>query len=179
MARMAEITEVELNIQTMKADNDTLIITDPCYILKEEHWDDFGDKNGYSDLDMYLRRYHNFGEVLGYETGFGDWSNLVCENETGKAIGRFCADAGMVMVCTASDLANYRPDYQEVVKDLVERECAAVIPDFTGEVKLSMETYKSPYGNYDNHWTVITGESEDGNDWHTLHATEDYVDFED
>lgn len=179
MARVEELTKVIHNIQTMKADNDTLIITDPCYILKEEHWDDFGNKNGYSDLDKYLRHYHNFGEVLGYDTGFGDWSNLVCDNETGKAIGRFCADAGMVMVCTASDLANYRPDYQEVVKDLVEHGCAAVIPDFTGEVKLSMEIYKSPYGNYDNRWTVITGDSKDGNSWHTLHATEDFVDFED
>ena len=169
--------KVKHNIQTMKVEHDTLIITDPCYILHDEHWDNFGNKNGYKDLDMYLNRYHNFGEVIGYETGFGDWSNLAIDNETSRVLGRFCADSGMVMVCTAPDLANYRPDYVEVVKDLVERNCAVTIPDFTGEVKLSMETYKSPYGNYENHWAVITGESAEGNSWHTLHAMESYEDF--
>ena len=35
--------EVKEKVQSMHADNDTLIITDPCYLMKDEHWQQYCD----------------------------------------------------------------------------------------------------------------------------------------
>ena len=146
--------------QEMKADNDTLIITDPCYIMHDEHWEHFLDMEFGSNpigLDNYLRQYHNFGEVIAADTGYGDWNNEVIELQTHTPIGEFSADAGMVIVCTASDLTNYGYDKDEIER-LQEKGCLAVIPNFTGNVELVYE-YKG-----ENKLAVIHGTGETGED---------------
>ena len=158
--------------QEMNVENDTLIITDPCYILKEEHWEhwlsmEFGkDPIG---LDNYLRQYHNFGEVIAADTGYGDWNNEVQESKTGAVLGEFTADAGMVIVCTASDLTNYGYDREKFL-DLVERGCITIIPNFTGTVELHYE-----YNKDESKLAVLYGMSKDeGEDFHTMQwATEE------
>lgn len=143
--------------QEMKADDDTLIITDPCYIMREEDWDRwigmaFSDNP--IELDTYLRKYHNFGEVIACDTGYGDWSNEIIELETGNCLGEFTADAGMVIVCTASDLSNYGYD-KEKIEDLQERGCLTIIPNYSGDIELVYE-YSSSNGKL----AVIHGTSE-------------------
>lgn len=127
--------------QEMIADNDSLIITDPCYIMKDEDWDqycniEFGPTP--IGLDNYLRQYHNFGEVIAADTGYGDWSNTVTNSATGEVIGRFTADAGMVICCTLSDLTNYGYD-KEKLQRYIKHGCAALIPDYSGHIELSYE----------------------------------------
>lgn len=125
--------------QTMQADNDTLIITDPCYLMSDEDWDEWLElENAYTNpnsLLEYLRSKHNFGEVIVADTGYGDWSNEVFESDTNETIGEFTADAGMVIVCTASDLTNYGYDREKFL-DLSEKGCLAVIPNYTGTITL-------------------------------------------
>lgn len=127
--------------QQMIADNDTLIITDPCYIMKDEHWQHWLDMEFGSNpigLDNYLKQYHNFGEVIAADTGYGDWTNEVIDTATNDTIGNFAADAGMVIVCTASDLTNYGYDKDELER-LEQAGCLAVVPNFSGVVKLVYE----------------------------------------
>lgn len=158
--------------QEMNVENDTLIITDPCYILKEEHWEHWlGMESGDNPicLDNYLRQYHNFGEVIAADTGYGDWNNEVQESKTGAVLGEFTADAGMVIVCTASDLTNYGYDREKFL-DLVERGCITIIPNFTGTVELHYE-----YNKDESKLAVLYGMSKDEDeDFHTMQwATEE------
>lgn len=158
--------------QQMVVENDTLIITDPCYLMKDEDWEHFLSLELTSKpigLDNYLRQYHNFGEVIGADTGYGDWDNEVQETKTGAVLGEFTADAGMVIVCTASDLTNYGYDREEFL-DLVERGCIAVIPNFTGTVELHYE-----YSKDESKLAVIYGMPKDEDeDFHTMQwATEE------
>ena len=155
--------------QKMNVENDTLIITDPCYILKEEHWEHWLGMeycNSPIGLDNYLRQYHNFGEVIAADTGYGDWSNEVYESNTGAVLGEFTADAGMVIVCTASDLTNYGYDRGQFLK-LCERGCIAVIPNFTGTIELHYE-----YNKDESKLAVIYGMSKDEDeDFNTMQWT--------
>ena len=130
-----EVTEVTIE-QEMIADGDTLIITDPCCLLKDEDWNELGNTYGYDNLKEYLTEKHNFGELVCGDTGFGDWSNLIIEDDTDKEVGRFTADAGMFIVCTASDLTNYGID-KEKFDSYVRNGLIAVIPDYSGRVTVT------------------------------------------
>ena len=157
--------------QQMVVENDTLIITDPCYIMNDEDWEHFLSLELTSKpigLDNYLRQYHNFGEVIGADTGYGDWNNEVIDSKSNEAVGEFTADAGMVIVCTASDLTNYGYDREKFL-DLGERGCIAVIPNFTGTIELRYE-----YSKDESKLAVIYGMSEDEDEnFHTMQwATE-------
>ena len=142
------MTARETVTETMLADNDTLVVTDPCYLLAKEHWEHFCNlcfdekyektKKVSITISEYLRKYHNFGEVVGGDTGYGDWSNAV-KTETGRIIGNFVADAGMVICCTVSDLVNYNPSIMSTINELERVGSLAVIPDYTGEVIYELE----------------------------------------
>ena len=155
--------------QQMVVENDTLIITDPCYIMNDEDWEHFLSLELTSKpigLDNYLRQYHNFGEVIGADTGYGDWNNEVIDSKSNEAVGEFTADAGMVIVCTASDLTNYGYDREKFL-DLVERGCITIIPNFTGTVELHYE-----YSKDESKLAVIYGMSKDENeDFNTMQWT--------
>ena len=131
--------EVQESVQTMHADNDTLIITDPCYLMRDEHWQHYCDMEFSKDpigLDNYLRQYLSFGEVIAADTGYGDWSNKVFTvDESNTVLGEFAADAGMVCVVTASDLTNYGYD-REQLQDWVKRGLVTVIPNYSGDITL-------------------------------------------
>lgn len=150
--------------QTMQADNDTLIITDPCYIIKDSHWDHWLNMEFSQNpigLDTYLRNYHNFGEVIAADTGYGDWNNEVIDSN-GEVIGEFSADAGMVIVCTASDLTNYGYDKDEI-KRLQDIGCLTIIPNYTGTIELHYE-----YNDDESKLAVLYGMSESCGDFNTL-----------
>ena len=157
--------------QEMIADNDTLIITDPCYILKEEHWNHWLDMEfGKSPIGLanYLRQYHNFGEVIAADTGYGDWSNTVFNTDTKDVVGTFTADAGMVIVCTSSDLTNYGYDKDEVDR-LQSIGCLTIIPDYSGNIRLCYE-----HNGNNSKLAVIeaVGETEEDINFNTLHIND-------
>ena len=148
-------------VQTMHVDNDTIIITDPCYLLADEHWEHYCNLE-FSDnsigLDNYLRQYHNFGEVIAADTGYGDWDNEVFTvDDSNTVLGEFTADSGMVCVMTASDLSNYGYDLDKFQSD-VDRGLIAVIPNYTGDIALEYH-YKNG-----NKLAVIIGTGETSDD---------------
>ena len=154
-------------VQTMHVDNDTIIITDPCYLMRDEHWQHYCDMEFSKDpigLDNYLRQYHNFGEVIAADTGFGDWDNEVFTvDDSNTVLGEFTADAGMVCVMTASDLSNYEYDKDEF-QDYVDKGLIAVIPNYTGDIALEYH-----YRNGDKLAVIIgTGETSDDPSFTTI-----------
>lgn len=162
--------------QEMTADNDTLIITDPCYIMRDKDWEAFLDLELTSNpigLDNYLRQYHNFGEVIAADTGVGDWCNEVYDIQSDKTLGEFCADAGMLICCTASDLANYGTDISEVMK-LVGNGCATIIDSYSGHINLCYETDDSDKSDYPTRVAVLeaVGDTDEDCNWSTKHLEE-------
>lgn len=73
-----------------------IIITDPCYIIRNE--------NGITKNDWHYCEYGEYMERLGiknyltHDTIYGDWGCTVFDSDTKKPLGRFCADAGLVSV---------------------------------------------------------------------------------
>ena len=83
----------------------TIIITDPCYILNNEDWDELcekylGEESEEGDFEFNVAK--KLQEISGDEkavvgqTGFGDWENEI-DGQT------FFADSGMVCVVEETD----------------------------------------------------------------------------
>lgn len=167
----------------------TIVITDPCYIIKENpikcpNEEDYSTQEelAYEEaLDKYFeesRKYDdwdkcNYGEnmralgihnYISESTIYGDWGcttyqteeepkeflesilrviNNNLENEEGdnelpipdegKAIGGFCADAGLVGVFLLDEILTYNPDWKSWIEE--HSWCATIIEDFEGEVE--------------------------------------------
>lgn len=78
-----------------------IIITDPCYIMKDDDWHKFCD--GELELEEIIP------SIIYRDTLYGDWSCSTFSNN--KNIGEFCADAGMVCVATLEDILKYNPNF--------------------------------------------------------------------
>lgn len=137
-----------------------ILITDPCYITKDEDWRSTEELEDYYDLLS-----DNNVDSLSDSTGGGDGSWKVyktdgdpmeCvkkiqdiydksrknDDETISKIeeyldnftvlGAFCADAGMSCVCDLKQLYEYNPE----AKDFVEKHpwCCTVLENFDGEI---------------------------------------------
>lgn len=162
----------------------TIIITDPCYIIREDRkWspdeeDDWGKsdygqdmealgiKNYITESTIYgdwscttyvtnnphgavndlasISKYFNdkYEEFGGYKTITDEqYKNLCSEcdekqdslNLEAEAVGRFCADAGLVSVFLLDEVLSYNPDFEEW---MVEHPwCVTTIKDFNGDVE--------------------------------------------
>ena len=128
----------------MKGD---IIITDPCYVIKDELWSDFLEKAFWKDPSTSFK-WLGFKEGIIADTLYGDWgctlfkvkdieaAKNAIKNETSykdiENAGGFCADAGLVCVLYLDDCLNHN---KEKVEDLLTKNwCAAVIKDFDGDV---------------------------------------------
>lgn len=131
----------------------TIIITDPCYIIRD----------GYTNVNDDWRKceYGQNMEALGIshyicrDTIYGDWScttyritedpykvidNFVEAAKNGEdygvncsKLGDFCADAGMVAVFDLDEVRKYNPDIDEWIAS--HDWCVTTITDFDGEVE--------------------------------------------
>lgn len=205
----------------------TIVITDPCYIIKENpikypNEKDFGlpasiiskPFKDYSTpkelaykaaLDKYFeesRKYDdwdkcNYGKNMGVlgihnyiseSTIYGDWGCTTYQTEKepkeflesilrvlndnlenkeygelpilneGKAIGGFCADAGLVGVFLLDEILAYNPEWKSWIEEYSW--CATIIKDFEGEVeyyidKVNREAHIVGTGNI-NFYTAQT-----------------------
>lgn len=117
----------------MRFDGD-IVITDPCYIIKNE-----GD-------DWSRCRYGEAMDVLGIHnylcnsTVYGDWSCTTYRiyPKSHRKIGNFCADAGLVAVFLLEDILKYNPDYnieseKEYAATLIKNFHGTVMLECTGE----------------------------------------------
>lgn len=105
-----------------------IIITDPCYICKDDDW----GKCGYGD-NMEALGIKNY---ICRNTIYGDWSCTTYNSKTNEEIGQFCADAGMVAVFLLDEVLKYNSDFDYHT----ERPwTTTLIKDFDGEVDFEVE----------------------------------------
>lgn len=106
-----------------------IIITDPCYIIKD-NTDDWSKCNYGEDMEnLGIKNY------LCRDTIYGDWSCTTFNSDTKESIGEFCADAGMVAVFLLDEVHKYNPDF-----DWYESRpwTTTLIKDFDGDVKIDV-----------------------------------------
>lgn len=118
----------------------TIIITDPCYLIPNDT--DYEKTNYGKQLDKL-----GFTTFLVADTGFGDWDNIILQND-GTILGNFCADSGQVCVVLAEDAIKYYPEMAQVVKSK-SSPCYAIIENFDGEIEIDTSN---------SNWTMIYGQ---------------------
>lgn len=140
-------------------ENDTLVITDPGYLISEDLWDNMIHYDN-SEITQAFRQMGYTRPVLSGDTGFGDWSNEITDTNTGESYGHFSADAGMFAVVALSDvLRNNKAGYSTV--EHIKNAGMAIVENFTGTVKAYFETYEF-YNRFTGKtseacWAVIKG----------------------
>lgn len=100
-----------------------ILITDPCYWIKNEDW-------GIMKWDNNFKKY-GIKESICRDTLYGDWNCTVYNIDTKSKIGTFCADAGMVCVCLLDEVKNYSGNK---IDKYIENGAATVINDFNGDI---------------------------------------------
>lgn len=117
-----------INSAFIEFKNEDIVITDPCYIIKDEDWEksSFGSNLRIFGVTNYLTR----------DTLYGDWSCTVFNlDEDRKLIGEFCADAGLVCVLSLRDaIEKINPNFEQWAKD--HDWCVTIIRNFTGFVQI-------------------------------------------
>ena len=113
-----------------------IIITDPCYIMKDnKDWDkcDCGDHLELLGIEHFMTR----------DTIYGDWSCTVFDlNNKHEELGEFCADAGRVSVILLDDVLRYNPNFNYHT----ERPwTTTLIRDFKGTVQFVIKEDKYEY----------------------------------
>lgn len=138
------------------------VITDPCYILPEDIWDECckkcearGQENWSENFDGIVQealRDFTQGQAFASSTGYGDWSNTIWGPNV-DGTGSFCADSGMVCVC---ELIGKVAD---ALGNSFDTGCAASF-EAEGPIKVDFDTSESD-------WTVVNIEDANGDCWHT------------
>lgn len=122
----------------------SIIITDPCYICKDEDW----DKIMFDDDLSYI----GFKTSIKEDTIYGDWDCTTFNSgkfdpkemrtkylnaiyKTPFILGKFCADAGQVCVVYVTDVMKYNPEFFTKYGQW----CYTLIPDFDGEIEYCVE----------------------------------------
>ncbi|MBQ3178777.1 MAG: hypothetical protein IJB52_13230 [Clostridia bacterium] len=105
-----------------------LLVTDPMYVMQAG--DDWGrSEYGFRMEELGVRTY------LTAETLMGDWDCRAYDAVSGKEIGRFCSDSGLVSVFRMEEILQYNPAYKE---HLIRPFTAAWIRDFRGTVQFTV-----------------------------------------
>lgn len=127
-----------LDSEPMEFDGD-IIITDPCYVIREDQFtDDDWEYCGYGRRMELL----GFSKYMTRDTIYGDWSCTTFDSDTGDAIGSFCADSGTVSVLLLDDILKYNPDYHDHTDDFG---AATLIRNFKGTVQFVVTRTEGVY----------------------------------
>ena len=113
-----------------------IIITDPCYVIKDNDWDAICD-----DQNTEI---NGLPGTMMRDTIFGDWSCTTLNTITKEPIGHFCADAGMVAVFNLAEVLRYNPkfDYHKT-KDWT----TTLIENFDGTCQFIIKHHTGKYGD--------------------------------
>lgn len=124
-----------------------IIITDPCYIIRNE--------NGITKNDWHYCEYGEYMERLGiknyltHDTIYGDWGCTVFDSDTKKPLGHFCADAGLVSVFLLDEVLAYNPNFNYHS----ERPwTTTIIPDFKGTIQIEVVRETGTYEKGSEYW---------------------------
>lgn len=135
----------------MKFANEDIVITDPCYFIPYDKWD---ESNFGTNLSIF-----GVSNYISTRTLYGDWSCTVYNlDKDNDVIGEFCADAGLVAVISLQDIIEkINSDFLEWAEE--HSWCVTIIRNFTGEVDTEIvddELHIFGRGNI-NFITVQTG----------------------
>jgi len=112
--------------QSLTFNNETIVITDPCYVMNP--------RDGYSYINKNIRF-----DYIRNDTHYGDWGCTVYKDDKTE-LGKFCADSGQVAIFKGEQLTD------EFFKWAKEHSwCVTVIPNFTGTVEIIIEIMKEKY----------------------------------
>lgn len=131
---------------TFKGD---IIITDPCYFIKDEDWensdygqelDKLGFKNYFCEDTLYgdwlcgTYRLYDYTDPISVIDSmnviFGEGWTINIES---PKLGEFSADAGLVGVFLLDEVRKYNPEIDTFIKE--HPRCVTTIPNFDGEVE--------------------------------------------
>lgn len=147
-----------------------IIITDPCYICKEDDKSQSPEPKDFPDADAYYKAYNEWRDanprqwdvcgcgsnmeafgITNYmtrDTLYGDWGCTTYNSDTKEVLGRFCADAGLVSVFLLDEVLRYNPEF-DCHK---ERPWTTTwIPNFKGTVQFIVERQEGFYEE-DTEW---------------------------
>ena len=118
-----------------------IIITDPCYICKDEDWEkcEYGENMEALEIKNYICR----------DTLYGDWSCTTFNSDTGEKIGEFCADAGMVAVFLLDEVLKYNPEFDYHIN---RPWTTTLIEDFDGEAEFEVVHSEGEYEEDTEYW---------------------------
>lgn len=122
-----------------------IIITDPCYIMRDEDFENVANEDIGKMDDWEICEYGSNMERLGFknyltsDTEYGDWSCTTYKEGTKEKLGSFCADAGLVSVFLLEDVLKYNPKYDDYIKN--PHSCT-LIKDFDGDVEISHKPFE-------------------------------------
>ena len=136
------------------------IITDPCYILDSDTWQDCcskANRNGLWDdeffdlLVMQALEQKSGSKAWATGTGIGDWDNSIGGNYKKVIQNRFVADSGMVCVC------KWTEEIEQYLKEEYGRffEMGIAIIECVGDIDVELD--KS-----DSSWTVVKIKDDEG-----------------
>lgn len=136
-----------LDSEPVEFDGD-IIITDPCYILRDgdSHIDDW-EKCEYGD-NMETIGIHNY---MTRDTLYGDWSCTTFNTDTSEVIGQFCADAGLVSVFLLDEVLRYNPNFDYHIN---RTWTTTLIKDFKGTVKFVVKREEGVYDETTKYWNA-------------------------
>ncbi|WEV69457.1 hypothetical protein OZX73_00735 [Bifidobacterium sp. ESL0775] len=100
-----------------------VIITDPCYIIAEDEWTNFIEND-----KLFSPA---FPSLMCTDTGYGDWIQILTDEDESKELGRFAADSGLVAIFDEQEILAYfatTRDKETTVEDLIVKGLAAKIP---------------------------------------------------
>jgi hypothetical protein len=139
--RINHILDRYIDSDEVEFDGD-IIITDPCYVAKDEDsdWDKCccGENLDKIGITHFMTR----------DTLYGDWGCTVYNSDTKQKIGEFCADAGMVSVMLLDDVLKYNPDFNYHTE---RTWTTTLIQDFHGKVQFVVERTEGVYDE-DSKW---------------------------
>lgn len=139
----------------------TIIITDPCYVVKDEDWKNV---SCYDSMSDDLTNIMDLSQCIAESTLCGDWSCITSKveknpydvidtlvdnrSEDGSyeydddlpydVLGQFCADAGEVGVFYLDEVLKYNPDFEDWMR--VHDWCVTTVDDFDGEIEYFVDS---------------------------------------
>jgi hypothetical protein len=151
------------------------IITDPCYVLSDEVWDNICSQcedddfsNGKFDTlcTEALNKLAGTTNAVACSTGIGDWTNCIqCSNDDKVIEEEFFADSGMVCV------VEYNEAIQNVFKNGIISRGGVALIETEGEVIIEMDTSHED-------WTIVYIE-DDEDEFNSMPYDDDYDEDED
>lgn len=131
---MTKCTKKTIVSSILNIKNKDIIITDPCYIIRDNNdW----DKCDYGDNMEALGLIH----FLVSSTLYGDWSCTTFDYED-NPLGRFCADSGQVAVFLLDEVLKYNPDFDY---HITKPWTTTLIKNFTGNIWIERRHIEGEY----------------------------------